>query len=106
MVGSGRPVGSCAPGRPRLPGFPVEVARARIDRAGVAATHGGCDIGGLDHAVGQRLGALWTVRALGWLRRHGRAIQVFGGEMLLVTGLWGQFIAWLRAPIGGYTTPL
>jgi len=46
------------------------------------------------------------VRALGWLRRHGRAIQVFGGEMLLVTGLWGQFIAWLRAPIGGYTTPL
>lgn len=25
---------------------------------------------------------------------------------LLVTGLWGEFIAWMRAPIGGFSTPL
>jgi len=56
------------------------------------------------------LGARWAVRALGWLRRHVRAVQVTGGVLLiavgvlLVTGLWGEFIAWLRAPIGGFTT--
>jgi cytochrome c-type biogenesis protein len=39
-------------------------------------------------------------------------VQLVGGVMLvavgvlLVTGLWGQFIAWLRVPIGGFTTVL
>jgi cytochrome c-type biogenesis protein len=48
------------------------------------------------------LGARWAVRATGWLRRNGRKVQVFGGVLmfavgvLLVTGLWGEFIAWLR----------
>src|SRR5204863_8267012 len=57
-------------------------------------------------------GAGWAVRATGWLRRHTRAIQVTGGVLLvlvgslLVSGLWGVFIAWLRVPIGGFTTPL
>ncbi|MCB1292720.1 MAG: cytochrome c biogenesis protein CcdA, partial [Mycobacterium sp.] len=38
----------------------------------------------------------------GWLRRHTRAIQVFGGILLiavgvaLVTGLWNEFIALVR----------
>ena len=58
------------------------------------------------------LGFRWAVRAAGWLRRHTRAVQLIGGVMLvavgvlLVTGLWGQFIAWLRVPIGGFTTVL
>ncbi|MEV4317724.1 cytochrome c biogenesis CcdA family protein [Actinocrispum sp. NPDC049592] len=48
------------------------------------------------------LGARWAVRATGWLRRNGRKVQIFGGVLmfavgvLLITGLWGEFIAWLR----------
>ncbi|MCF3939354.1 cytochrome c biogenesis CcdA family protein [Gordonia tangerina] len=44
----------------------------------------------------------WALRSLGWLRNHARAIQVFGGIMLiavgiaLVTGAWDQFIVWVR----------
>lgn len=48
------------------------------------------------------VGARWAVRVSGWLRRHGRAIQLTGGALLmivgvlLVTGLWGELTAWLR----------
>ncbi|MCB1264929.1 MAG: cytochrome c biogenesis protein CcdA [Mycobacterium sp.] len=48
------------------------------------------------------LGSGWAVGAFGWLRRHTRAIQVFGGILLiavgvaLVTGLWNEFIALVR----------
>jgi cytochrome c-type biogenesis protein len=48
------------------------------------------------------LGARWTVRTSGWLRRHGRTIQLAGGGLLfvvgvlLVTGLWGELTSWLR----------
>lgn len=48
------------------------------------------------------LGARWTVRANGWLRRHARAIQLFGGGLLfvvgvlLVTGLWAELTSWLK----------
>lgn len=48
------------------------------------------------------LGARWTVRTSGWLRRHSRAIQLAGGGLLfvvgvlLVTGLWGELTSWLR----------
>lgn len=62
--------------------------------------------------VALALGAAWAVRATDWMRRHTRGIQLVGGVLLvlvgvlLVTGLWGVFIAWLRAPIGGFTTPL
>jgi cytochrome c-type biogenesis protein len=47
-------------------------------------------------------GSAGAVGALGWLRRHTRAIQVFGGALLiavgalLVTGAWNDFIAWVR----------
>ncbi len=47
-------------------------------------------------------GSARAVRGLGWLRRHTRAIQVFGGMLLilvgvaLVTGLWADFISWVR----------
>lgn len=48
------------------------------------------------------LGSGWAVGAFGWLRRHTRAIQVFGGILLiavgvaLVTGLWNDFVSWVR----------
>lgn len=48
------------------------------------------------------LGSGWALNAFGWLRRHSRAIQVFGGVLLvavgvaLVTGLWNDFTSWVR----------
>ncbi len=47
-------------------------------------------------------GSAGAVGGLGWLRRHTRAIQIFGGVLLmavgalLVTGVWNDFISWLR----------
>jgi cytochrome c-type biogenesis protein len=58
------------------------------------------------------LGARWAVRATAWLRRHLRRVQQAGGIFLiaigvaLVTGLWGEVIAWLRGPISGFTVPI
>ncbi|HEV2778270.1 MAG TPA: cytochrome c biogenesis CcdA family protein [Actinophytocola sp.] len=48
------------------------------------------------------VGARWAVRASGWLRRHGRTMQLVGGGLLLVvgvllvTGLWGELVSWIR----------
>ena len=45
-------------------------------------------------------------RALDFLKRHGRAIAIAGGAMLiavglmLATGAWGEFTNWLRATVG------
>ncbi len=47
-------------------------------------------------------GSARAVSGLGWLRRHTRGIQIFGGVLLilvgtaLVTGLWGEFVSWVR----------
>jgi cytochrome c-type biogenesis protein len=47
-------------------------------------------------------GSARAVAGLGWLRRHSRAIQIFGGALLivvgvlLVTGVWNDFVSWLR----------
>jgi cytochrome c-type biogenesis protein len=47
-------------------------------------------------------GSAGAVSALGRLRRHTRAIQIFGGALLiavgvlLVTGVWNDFVSWLR----------
>jgi cytochrome c-type biogenesis protein len=47
-------------------------------------------------------GSARAVAGLGWLRRNTRAVQVFGGVLLilvgvaLVTGLWADFISWVR----------
>ena len=47
-------------------------------------------------------GSASAVAGLGWLRRHTRAIQVFGGVLLvavgvaLVTGGWNDVVSWLR----------
>jgi len=52
----------------------------------------------------------WATGALGFLRRHSRTIQVVGGVamivlgLLMVSGLWGQFIAWLQVSLSGSTT--
>jgi cytochrome c-type biogenesis protein len=58
------------------------------------------------------LGAAGAVRALAWLRRHVRAVQVGGGALLvlvgvlLVTGLWGTLVAHLQTALVGFTPPL
>jgi cytochrome c-type biogenesis protein len=47
-------------------------------------------------------GSARAVQGTGWLRRHTRAIQIFGGVLLilvgaaLVTGLWNDFVSWVR----------
>jgi cytochrome c-type biogenesis protein len=47
-------------------------------------------------------GSAGAVAGLGWLRRHTRGIQIFGGALLiavgaaLVTGVWNDVISWLR----------
>ncbi|MBJ8347898.1 cytochrome c biogenesis CcdA family protein [Antrihabitans sp. YC2-6] len=47
-------------------------------------------------------GSAGALRGVGWLRRHARTIQIFGGILLiavgiaLVTGLWDQFVTWVR----------
>ena len=51
-------------------------------------------------------------RALGFLRRNARTIQIGGGIMLalvglaIATGLYEQFIIWLRPLINGYEPPI
>ncbi|WP_073480159.1 cytochrome c biogenesis CcdA family protein [Streptoalloteichus hindustanus] len=58
------------------------------------------------------LGARWALRATGWLRRHGRHVQIAGGVLLvvvgvlLVTGMWADLVALLRKPIEGFETPI
>jgi len=48
------------------------------------------------------LGSAAAVAGLDWLRRHTRALQLFGGVLLvavgvaLVSGMWNDFISWLR----------
>ncbi|MDO3637214.1 cytochrome c biogenesis CcdA family protein [Mycolicibacterium arseniciresistens] len=48
------------------------------------------------------LGSARAVHAMGWLRSHTRAMQIFGGVLLvavglaLVSGLWNEFVSWVR----------
>ncbi|HYZ69324.1 MAG TPA: cytochrome c biogenesis CcdA family protein [Mycobacterium sp.] len=58
-------------------------------------------------------GSARAVQGLGWLRRHTRGIQIFGGVLLiivglaLVTGLWGDFVSWMRdAFVSDVTLPI
>jgi cytochrome c-type biogenesis protein len=56
------------------------------------------------------VGAVGAVRALTWLRRHVRAVQVSGGVLLvlvgvlLVTGIWGVWVAQLQTSLASSTT--
>jgi cytochrome c-type biogenesis protein len=49
----------------------------------------------------------WAGTAVGFLRRHSRAIQVVGAiclivlGVLMVTGAWGAFVAWLQSRVAG-----
>ncbi|MEK6442860.1 cytochrome c biogenesis CcdA family protein [Pseudonocardia sp. T1-2H] len=55
------------------------------------------------------LGASRAVRALGWLRRHTRTIQISGGVLLaavgilLLTGLWSSLLVQLQVSVAGFT---
>jgi cytochrome c-type biogenesis protein len=58
-------------------------------------------------------GSAGAVQGLGWLRRHTRGIQIFGGVLLilvgtaLVTGLWNDFVSWVRdAFVSDVTLPI
>ncbi len=48
------------------------------------------------------LGSARALHAMGWLRRNTRAIQIFGGVLLvavgvaLVTGMWNELVSWVR----------
>lgn len=50
--------------------------------------------------------------ALAWLRRNGRALQLAGGTLLVLTGvaiatgLWAVMIRWMRPLINGFTPPV
>lgn len=54
----------------------------------------------------------WAGTGVGFLRRHSRTIQVVGAAMLIlvglamVTGLWGEFVAWLQVQFAGSGTVL
>jgi cytochrome c-type biogenesis protein len=58
------------------------------------------------------LGVRRAVRAVDWLRQHVRHVQLAGGAMLivvgllLVTGLWAEFVAVVRGPVSGFETPI
>lgn len=57
-------------------------------------------------------GFSWAAGGLSVLRRHTRTIQVIGAVSLIVlgllmlTGLWGTFIAWLQGRLAGIETVL
>lgn len=51
----------------------------------------------------------WATKSVGFIKRHLRAFNIAGGVMLivlgvlLVTGIWNSFVAWLQVGlIGGY----
>ena len=58
------------------------------------------------------LGFSWVTGAVGWLRKHIRAINITGGVILMaigtamVSGVWQFWMSSLQAVIGGTTTPL
>ncbi|MFI8696241.1 cytochrome c biogenesis CcdA family protein [Dietzia maris] len=50
----------------------------------------------------EAFGSTRAIRTVGWLQRHTRTIQIVGGIMLIVvgilllSGIWTQFVYWLR----------
>lgn len=58
-------------------------------------------------------GSARAVQGLAWLRRNTRAIQIFGGVLLilvglaLLTGVWNDFVSWVRdAFVSDVTLPI
>lgn len=62
--------------------------------------------------IAMAFGFGWAAGALAVLRRHSRTIQIVGAVALIVlgllmlTGAWGSFIAWLQGRIAGVGTIL
>jgi cytochrome c-type biogenesis protein len=54
------------------------------------------------------LGMRWAVTGMSFVKRHIRAFNLFGGGMLiligvlLMTGLWGQFLTWMQEVNSGF----
>ena len=54
----------------------------------------------------------WTTKSVGFVKRHIRGFNLFGGGMLVVigvllmTGIWGRFIAWIQEVTSGFTVLL
>ncbi len=50
----------------------------------------------------------WAVTGMAFVKRHIRAFNLFGGGMLiligvlLMTGLWGQFLTWMQEVNSGF----
>lgn len=63
--------------------------------------------------IGLAFGSTRLMSGVGWLRRHARGVQLFGGITLiavglaLVTGQWAEFTLWLRSElVSTYLTPI
>jgi cytochrome c-type biogenesis protein len=62
--------------------------------------------------IAMAFGFGWATGALTLLRRRSRIIQIVGGialtvlGLLMLTGAWGSFIAWLQGRVAGFGTLL
>lgn len=56
------------------------------------------------------VGSTWAMRGVDWLRAHSRQIQIVGGVLMilvglaLVTGMWAEFVGWVRQWTVGFGT--
>lgn len=54
----------------------------------------------------------WATKSVEFVKQHIRGFNLFGGAMLVVigvllmTGIWGQFIAWIQVVTSGFTVLL
>jgi cytochrome c-type biogenesis protein len=54
----------------------------------------------------------WATRSVTWVRKHIRAVNIFGGVLLvliglaLMTGLWNQFVNWVQVMTSGFQLQL
>jgi cytochrome c-type biogenesis protein len=54
----------------------------------------------------------WATKSVGFVKRHIRGFNLFGGGMLvligvlLMTGIWGRFISWIQVVTSGFTVLL
>ena len=54
----------------------------------------------------------WATRSVAWVRKHIRAVNIFGGALLvliglaLMTGLWNQFVNWVQVMTSGFQLQL
>jgi cytochrome c-type biogenesis protein len=54
------------------------------------------------------LGMNWAVSSVAFVKKHLRAFNLFGGGLLiligllLMTGLWGQFLTWMQGVQSGF----